>query len=219
MPTPATRSSRTRRRSWLSCSRRYVEDGAAIADLARWLTVTGVPTRTGKSAVGSQRDLGDAAQPGLCRTRLLRQDHAHRRPARPQPGRPPGGPRHAQVVLGQGPGRQRLAGDPRSRRSWPRTPGSGSSGGWKTTNATPPATPRPRRCCRAWPPVRAADTPTTARPHDHHRRQQDLLLPVPRLRQLPLRTRPGLRQQAGPRRLPRPGRVGPHHRPARRPGS
>ncbi len=29
--------------------RRYVEDGAAIADLARWLTATGVPTRTGKS--------------------------------------------------------------------------------------------------------------------------------------------------------------------------
>ena len=29
--------------------RRYVEDGAAIAGLARWLTATGVPTRTGKS--------------------------------------------------------------------------------------------------------------------------------------------------------------------------
>ena len=29
--------------------RRYVEDGVAIADLARWLTATGVPTRTGKS--------------------------------------------------------------------------------------------------------------------------------------------------------------------------
>ena len=28
--------------------RRYVEDGAAIADLARWLTATGAPTRTGK---------------------------------------------------------------------------------------------------------------------------------------------------------------------------
>jgi site-specific DNA recombinase len=28
--------------------RRYVEDGAAIADLTRWLTTTGVPTRTGK---------------------------------------------------------------------------------------------------------------------------------------------------------------------------
>jgi DNA invertase Pin-like site-specific DNA recombinase len=29
--------------------RRYVEDGAAIADLARWLTEAGVPTRTGKA--------------------------------------------------------------------------------------------------------------------------------------------------------------------------
>ena len=29
--------------------RRYVEDGVAIADLARWLTATAVPTRTGKS--------------------------------------------------------------------------------------------------------------------------------------------------------------------------
>jgi site-specific DNA recombinase len=29
--------------------RRYVEDGVAIAELARWLTATGVPTRTGKS--------------------------------------------------------------------------------------------------------------------------------------------------------------------------
>jgi hypothetical protein len=49
-----------------------------------------------------------------------------------------------------------------SRRSSPRAPGSGSSGGWKTTSATPPATPRSRPCCRAWPPARAADTPTTA---------------------------------------------------------
>ena len=29
--------------------RRYVDDGVAIAELARWLTATGVPTRTGKS--------------------------------------------------------------------------------------------------------------------------------------------------------------------------
>jgi site-specific DNA recombinase len=29
--------------------RRYVEDGVAIADLTRWLTATGVPTRTGKT--------------------------------------------------------------------------------------------------------------------------------------------------------------------------
>jgi DNA invertase Pin-like site-specific DNA recombinase len=55
------------------------------------------------------------------------------------------------------------------------------------------------------------------RPHHHQRRQQDLLLPVHRQRQLPVRARQGLRQQAGPRRLPRPGRLGPHHRPDRRP--
>ena len=28
--------------------RRYADDGATIADLARWLTSQGVPTRTGK---------------------------------------------------------------------------------------------------------------------------------------------------------------------------
>ena len=36
-----------------------------------------------------------------------------------------------------------------------------------------------------------------------HRPAEDLLLPVPGLRRLPLRGRPGVRQQAGPRRLPR----------------
>ena len=42
-------------------------------------------------------------------------------------------------------------------------------------------------------------------PHLHpHHQQEDLLLPVPGQRRLPLRRRPGLRQQAGPRRLPRP---------------
>ena len=29
--------------------RRYADDGATIADLARWLTGEGVPTRTGKA--------------------------------------------------------------------------------------------------------------------------------------------------------------------------
>ena len=42
-------------------------------------------------------------------------------------------------------------------------------------------------------------------PHlDPHHEQEDLLLPVPGIGRLPLRRRPGLRQQAGPRRLPRP---------------
>ena len=42
--------------------------------------------------------------------------------------------------------------------------------------------------------------------------------PLPRLGRLPLRARPGLRQQAGARRLPRHRRLEPHHRPACRPG-
>ena len=55
-------------------------------------------------------------------------------------------------------------------------------------------------------------------PHlDPHHQQDDLLLPVSGLGRLPLRGRPGVRQQTGPRRLPRPGRVGPHHRAAGRP--
>ena len=42
--------------------RRYADEGASIADLARWSTEQGMPTRTGKHR-GPQRDLGDAAQP------------------------------------------------------------------------------------------------------------------------------------------------------------
>ena len=46
-------------------------------------------------------------------------------------------------------------------------------------------------------PAVAAATPTIAR--RHHHQQEDLLLPLPRLGRLPLRARPGLRQQAGAR--------------------
>jgi site-specific DNA recombinase len=69
--------------------RRYVEDGVAIAELARWLTATGIPTRTGKSrwdrsvvwgmlrnpAYAGRACFGKtmrtAAQPGLNRTARL----------------------------------------------------------------------------------------------------------------------------------------------------
>ena len=74
----------------------------------------------------------------------------------------------------------------------------------------------PLAAARHWPPARLR---LRLLPHlDPHHQQEDLLLPVPRLGRLPLRARPGLRQQAGPRRLPRHRRLGPHHRPARRPG-
>jgi Recombinase len=43
--------------------RRYADEGASIAGLARWLTSQGVPTRTGKHRRGPQRGLGHAAQP------------------------------------------------------------------------------------------------------------------------------------------------------------
>ena len=45
--------------------RRYAEDGASIADLARWLAGLGVPTRTGKHRWDRSGGLGHAAQPRL----------------------------------------------------------------------------------------------------------------------------------------------------------
>ena len=54
--------------------RRYADDGAAIADLRRWLTDQGVRTPHRQGALGPQRDLGHAPQPRLRRNRGLRQD-------------------------------------------------------------------------------------------------------------------------------------------------
>ena len=99
-----------------------------------------------------------------------------------------------------------------SRRDLRRGPRSG----WPTTSGSPPATPRSPPCCRAWPPARAADTPTTA-PHPHQPDKKIYYYRCLGSDDYRYRARAGLRQQAGPRRLPRPGRLGPHHRPARRP--
>ena len=49
--------------------RRYADDGASIADLARWLTGQGVPTRTGKHRWDRSVIWAHAAQPRLCRAR------------------------------------------------------------------------------------------------------------------------------------------------------
>jgi site-specific DNA recombinase len=62
--------------------RRYADDGAAIADLRRWLEDQGVPTRTGKSA-------GTAASSGACSAT----PPTAARPSSARPGsrtRPPG---------------------------------------------------------------------------------------------------------------------------------
>ena len=54
--------------------RRYADDGASIADLARWLTGAGVPTRTGK-ARWDRSVIWNAPQPRLRGHRSLRQNH------------------------------------------------------------------------------------------------------------------------------------------------
>ena len=56
--------------------RRYADDGASIAELARWLAGQGARTRTGKDRwdVG---DLGHAPQPRLRRNGRVRQDPDH----------------------------------------------------------------------------------------------------------------------------------------------
>lgn len=200
--------------------RRYADEGASIAELTRWLTEQGVPTRTGKprwnrSVVWAMlRNPAYAGRAVFGKTMVV--------PESPASTAPPGSrddPRR---------GRQKpLTGHPRSGPrslcppSSPRTPSpespesSESPSAWPTTSASPPATAKCPHCCKAWPPAQAAGMATTGpRPAPP---QEDLLLPVPGLRRRPLRRRTGLRQQAGSRRLPRHRGLGPHHRPTRRP--
>ena len=199
-PAPPTRSSSTRPPWSPSCS-------AATPTTAprspSWPagSPSGVPTRTGKHRWDRSVVWGMLRNPAYAGQAGVRQDHGRARIPRPQPGRP---------LQGRAPPRARprpSTGPASSGHEIPvpaivtKRRSSGPRSGWPTTSASPPATPRSRPCCRAWPPARAADTATTA-PHHHHA-QEDLLLPVPGLRRLPLRSRPGLRQQAGPRRLPR----------------
>ena len=54
--------------------RRYADDGATIADLARWLTSQGVPTRTGKHRWDRSVIWGMLRNPAYAGTCRLRQD-------------------------------------------------------------------------------------------------------------------------------------------------
>src|SRR4051812_39130077 len=74
--------------------RRYADDGASIADLARWLTDQGVPTRTGKHRWDRSVIWGMLRKPRLRRAGGVRQDHGRARIPRPEPGGPPAGPFH-----------------------------------------------------------------------------------------------------------------------------
>jgi site-specific DNA recombinase len=141
--------------------RRYVEDGATIADLARWLTATAVPTRSGKSRWDRSVIWGMLRNPAYagraCFGKTMRT------------GDQPGLNRTARLAGRSTPKSYSVTDRPartgwrsRCRPWWQRTPGSVSSDAWPTTSATPPATARSRPCSKAWPPAPAADTPTTA---------------------------------------------------------
>ena len=58
--------------------RRYADDGASIADLARWLTEQRRAHPHRQAPLGPLRGLGHAAQPRLRRARGVRQDHGRR---------------------------------------------------------------------------------------------------------------------------------------------
>ncbi len=60
--------------------RRYVEEGESIAQIARWLSEQGVPTRTGKTGWGARRSGGCCATRPTPARRLTAR---HTRPARP----------------------------------------------------------------------------------------------------------------------------------------
>ncbi len=62
--------------------RRYADDGASIADLARWLTGQGVPTRTGKSRWDRGVIWGMLRNPAYAGHGGVRQDPGHPRASR-----------------------------------------------------------------------------------------------------------------------------------------
>ena len=193
---------------------RYADGGVAIGELARWLSGLGVVTRTGKPRWDRSTVWGMLRNPAYagraCFGKTMRTDQAA------------GLNRTARLVGRATPRCWSSTGPAAIGSRYPcprwstRTPGSGSSGGWPTTSATPPATAGIPPCCKAFAPAAAAATPTTAPRHAPPTRRSTTT--AASARTLPLRARPRLRQQAGARRLPRHRRLEPHHRPACRPG-
>jgi DNA invertase Pin-like site-specific DNA recombinase len=141
--------------------RRYADDGASIADLARWLTSQNVPTRTGKqrwdrSVIwGMLRNPAYAGTAVFGKTMVVAESAGLNRVARLQARAIPAHPRPSTGPASRGP-------QSRCRPSSVPTPSIGSPVDWTTTSASPPATARSRRCCRGWPPAQAAATATTA---------------------------------------------------------
>ncbi len=140
--------------------RRYTDEAASIADLARWLTEQNVPTRTGKPSWDRSVIWAMLRNPAYAGTAMFGKTISVQQPAGSTgpPGWPAGPPRP----------RTRPSTDPnrngppsRSRRSSPSRPSPGPNNDWPTTNDSPPGTPRSHPCCKDSPPARTAGTPTT----------------------------------------------------------
>jgi site-specific DNA recombinase len=140
---------------------RYIQDGASIADLARWLTGRQIPTRTGKArwdrstVWGMLRNPAYAGRAAFAKTQRTDQQPRLTRRAR---------------LAGQTISRNPVTCD-RPHEQWIQiaVPAIVSDETFQlaarrlpTTGASPPATPRCPPCCRDWRPARAAATPTTA---------------------------------------------------------
>ena len=196
--------------------RRYADDGAAIADLGRWLTAQGVRTRTGKDRWDRSVIWGMLRNPAYAGTAVFGKTQAVHEPA---------GLNRTARLAGRTVPRQVRVQD-RPREEWTRhprsrpggrgdvRPGPAAAGGQQAVRLAEHEGPVPAAGPGRLRVLRLRLLPHL---HDHHRPQEDLLLPVPRLRRLPLPGRPRLPEQARPRRLRRRGRLGPRHGPARRP--
>ena len=172
--------------------RRYADDGAAIADLRRWLTDQGVRHPHRQGTLGPVGDLGHAPQPRLRRHRGLRQDPGRPRAGRAEPHRPPRRPHRPAAGQGRGPAAGGMDRDPGPRpggRGDVR-PGPAAAGRQQAVRLAEHEGPVPAAGPGR---LRVLRLRLLPHHHDHDRREQDLLLPVPRLRRLPLPGRTRLR--------------------------
>ena len=178
--------------------RRYADDGAAIADLGRWLTSQGVATRTGKerwdrSVIwGMLRNPAYAGTAVFGKTRVVHEPAGLNRTARlagrtvPRQVRTQDRPREEWTGIPV----PALVDEETFDRVQQRLPGQQAVRLAEHEGPVPAAGHRGLRVLRLR---------LLPHHHDHHRGKQDLLLPVPRLRRLPLPGRAHLPEQARPR--------------------
>jgi len=196
--------------------RRYADDGAAIADLGRWLTARGVATRTGKQRWDRSVIWGMLRNPAYAGTAVFGKTQVIHQPA---------GLNRTARLAGRTVPRQVRTQD-RPREEWTGIPVPAlvdeetfdrvqqrlaDNKRFASRNTKVPSLLQGIAACASCGYGYYRTTTTTTAGNKIY------LLPVPRLRRLPLPGRTHLPEQARPRRLRRRRRLGPRHRPARRP--